>query len=262
MKRYVTVTRSHLLAGIAAVAVFILTVLIAEGFDTAAVPVSGFGGYAKLPVYGVESAKKQVALTFNAAWEADDIGALLALLKERNVTCTFFLVGQWAEKNPREARRIVEAGHEIGNHSYAHPNMTNLSKQGIAEDITKAQEAIANAAGVTPKLFRAPSGAYNDTVVEAAQSMGLSVIQWSVDSVDWKKPDPESLAARVLKKAEPGAIVLMHTGLENTRAALPRIIDGLREQGYSFVTVGELLVRGAYTIDHEGIQHPAKPDEN
>ncbi|MFA9380882.1 MAG: polysaccharide deacetylase family protein, partial [Acetanaerobacterium sp.] len=228
MKKYMIITKTNLLTALVAVAVFAAAILLAVRLDDIAVPVSSWRS-ASLPVYGVETAEKKIALTFNAAWEADDIPDLLALLAQRKVVCTFFLVGEWAETNPREARLIAEAGHEIGNHSYSHPDMTTLSAERIKADITKADEAIKQASGVFPVLFRAPSGAYNDTVIEAALSLEHTPVQWTVDSIDWKKPSADKLARRVLQKAQPGAIVLMHTGLENTREALPDIIDSLAD---------------------------------
>lgn len=257
MKRYIVISKGDFLTALVAVATFIAFILLAAKLDRIAVPASSWNRSARLPIYGVESTEKRIALTFNAAWTADDIPQLLDLLKSEQVVCTFFLVGEWAEKNPNEAKMIADAGHEIGNHSYAHPDMTKLSADQIREDISKADAVIEQATGVWPKLFRAPSGAYNDKVVETAESLSHTVIQWSIDSIDWKKADADKLTNRVLQKAKPGGIVLMHTGLENTRAALPDIIKSLKKQGYTFVKVSDLLIQGETTIDHNGIQHPA-----
>lgn len=261
MKRYLMITKKHLAAGILALAGLIILVLIAGPLEHIAVPAASytpawsFDRARQLPIYGVATEKKQLAITFNAAWEADDIPTLLAILKQQNVVSTFFLVGQWAEKNPREARLIAEAGHEIGNHSYAHPDMTKLNPAQIEADITKADEVIRQATGVFPKYFRAPSGNYNDTVIELAKKLNHIPIQWNVDSLDWKKPSPDEIATRVLKKADSGSIILFHTAIENTLTALPGIIASLRKQGYSFVTVSDLIYTGDYTVDHQGIQH-------
>lgn len=262
MKRYMIITKSNLLTVVLAVAVFIAFLFLAAKLDHVVVPASGWAHYAKLPVYGVEVSDKRIALTFNAAWTADDIPELLNILKKQDVLCTFFLVGEWAEKNPNEAKMIAEAGHEIGNHSYAHPDMTKLSAEQIKQDIAKADEVIQQATGVWPTLFRAPSGAYNDTVVKTAQEMKHTAIQWSIDSIDWRKSEPQKLVSRVLQKAKPGGIILMHTGLDNTRAALPEIINSLKEQGYVFVKVSDLLILGKASIDYNGIQHPVKNNAN
>lgn len=254
MKRYLIITSRQLLAGLAAATV--LTVVTA-GFVQNAIPAMAQEGR-RLPVYGVQRDDKAIALTFNAAWEPDDIPQLLALLSKEQVRCTFFLVGQWAQKNPEQAKMIAQEQHEIANHSYAHPDMTKLSAQRIREDIQQADDAIRQATGgVFPVLFRAPSGAYNNTVVQTAQELSHTVIQWSVDSRDWQKPDAQTIVDRVLKKAQPGAIVLMHTGLDNTHTALPDLILKLKAQGYRFVTVSDLLLQGETRIDHNGIQHPA-----
>ncbi|SDN28798.1 polysaccharide deacetylase family protein [Acetanaerobacterium elongatum] len=261
MKRYLMITKKHLAAGILALAGLIILVLIAGPLEHIAVPAASytpawsFDRARQLPIYGVATEKKQLAITFNAAWEADDIPALLALLKQQDVVSTFFLVGQWAEKNPREAKLIAEAGHEIGNHSYAHPDMTKLTASQIEADITKADAVIQQATGVFPKYFRAPSGSYNDTVIELAKKLNHIPVQWTIDSLDWKKPSPDEIATRVLKEADNGSIILFHTAIENTRTALPGIIASLRKQGYSFVKVSELIYTGDYTIDYQGIQH-------
>lgn len=258
MKRYIVIAKSDLLTAVLTAALFVALLFLAVRLDHIAVPASGWAHNAKLPVYGVEVSDKRIALTFNAAWTADDIPQLLDILKEHEVSCTFFLVGEWAEKNPNEAKMIADAGHEIGNHSYAHPDMTKLSAEQIKNDIEKADKVIQQATGVWPTLFRAPSGGYNDTVIQAAQEMSHTVIQWSIDSIDWKRPDSQKLISRVLQKSKPGGIILMHTGLDNTREALPDIILGLKEKGYVFVTVSELLVKGEATIDYNGIQHSIK----
>lgn len=257
MKRYIIITKRDFMTAVAAVLAVVAISMLAARLDNVAVPVSNWNKGVKLPIYGVESADKRIALTFNAAWTAEDIPELLEMLNQHQVMCTFFLVGEWAEKNPSQARMIAQAGHEIGNHSYAHPDMTKLTAQQIKDDISKADAAIQQATGVWPVLFRAPSGAYNDTAIEAAQSLSHVAVQWTVDSIDWKRHDAAALTKRVLQKARPGAIVLMHTGLENTRAALPDIIAGLKAEGYTFVVVGEMLIKDDYTIDHNGIQHPA-----
>ncbi len=263
MKRYFVVTKKHLFTGILILIGLIAALLLLEPLNNIAVPSSRFipslsfsASGRQLPIYGVETEKKQIAITFNAAWEADDIPVLLALLKEKEVTATFFLVGQWAEKNPQQAKLIAEAGHEIGNHSYAHPDMTTLSARQIEADISKADEAIRQATGVFPKCFRAPSGGYNDTVIAVAKALDHTPIQWTIDSLDWKRPPAQEIIQRVLKQASGGSIILFHTALENTRLALPEIIDTLSQRGYTFVHVSDLIYSGDYTIDHQGIQHP------
>ncbi len=262
MRRYFVVTKKHLFTGILILIGLITALLLLVPLESIAVPSSrfvpalSFGASGRqLPIYGVATEKKQISITFNAAWEADDIPELLALLKEKGVTATFFLVGHWAEKNPREAKLIAEAGHEIGNHSYAHPDMTTLSAQQIEADITKADEAIRQVTGVFPKCFRAPSGGYNDTVIATAKALNHTPIQWNIDSLDWKRPPAQEITQRILKQASGGAIILFHTALENTRLALPEIIDTLSQQGYTFVHVSDLVYSGEYTIDHQGIQH-------
>lgn len=211
-----------------------------------------------LPIYSVETEEKKIALTFNCAWDAADIPVLLKILDEHGAKATFFVLGQWAEDNPAEMVLIAEAGHEIGSHSNTHADMTTISKAEMLDELDRSAERIERACGVTPKLFRAPSGAYNDSVIKTVSEHGFETIQWDVDSRDWKKPVPEEMAKSVLKNAGCGSIILFHSGTEATPAALPEILKGLSEEGYSFVTVSELLCKGNFTIDNNGRQHPVK----
>lgn len=245
----------------AAVSLVVLMVMISASLSGRAEPVGANASHT-LPIYSVRTDERKVALTFNAAWEASDIPALLNILKKEDIKCTFFLVGGWAEKNPAAAKLIAGAGHEIANHSYSHKDMQKLSSEEIAADIKKADSVIKNASGAVPRLFRAPSGSYNNTVIKTAQGLGHTCIQWDVDSLDWKKPTAAELTRRVTEKCENGSIVLFHTALDNTREALPEIISSLKEKGYTFATVGELIYKENYDIDVDGEQFLLSPGNN
>lgn len=134
-----------------------------------------------LPIYSVETIEKTLALGFNCAWEDDDVPQILQILKENDVKATFFMVGQWVEEYPQSVKAIYDAGHEMGNHSYSHPDMTSLSREQIRQQIQKCDDAVEKVTGIRPKLFRAPSGAYNNSVVETAMAMGHSAIQWDCE---------------------------------------------------------------------------------
>lgn len=136
----------------------------------------------KLPIYSVNRPDKVMALGINCAWDENDISQILQVLEEKQVKASFFIVGEWAEKYPESVKEIFAAGHEIGNHSYSHPDMTALSSDKIAEDIRRAETLLESLTGAKPRLFRPPSGAYNNMVVETAQGMGYQVIQWDCDS--------------------------------------------------------------------------------
>lgn len=208
-----------------------------------------------LPIYSVETEEKKVAVTFNCAWEADDIPDILEILDEYDAKATFFILGQWAEDNPDAVKMIAEAGHEIGTHSNTHPDMAKISLDEIRKELLRSCERIEKAGGGSPSLFRAPSGSYSNELVRTAQEMGFTTIQWDIDSRDWKDVSAEKMVDSVTGSVQKGSIILFHSGKENTLKALPHILEILRGSGYGFVGVSELIYTGDYTIDHTGRQH-------
>ena len=208
----------------------------------------------EIPIYSVDTEEKRASIGFNCAWGDEDVPLILETLEQYNVRATFFVVGEWAEEHPESMRAIAAAGHELGNHSYSHPDMTRLSREEIAAQITSCNEAVRTITGETPTLFRAPSGAYNNAVVETARALGSHAVQWDVDSRDWQNPTPDEIVQRVVKNVRPGSILLFHVGKENTDAALPALLAGLQEQGYTLCAVGELIHTGEYRVDATGRQ--------
>ena len=139
----------------------------------------------KLPIYAVKTDKPEVALTFDVNWaETDYLYDILDILKEKQVKATFFIMGGWvetSEENVEKLKRIYEDGHEIGNHTHMHPDMTKISRDRMIKEIELTDAIIKNHLGITTNLFRCPSGAYNDIVIETVESTGRFVIQWDVD---------------------------------------------------------------------------------
>lgn len=207
-----------------------------------------------LPIYSVETEKPLVSLGINCAWDDSDIDRLLELLDRHSVKATFFFVGDWCDRYPDAVKRIAATGHELGSHSDTHPDMTKLSREQIEQQLTRSGDKIETLTGVRPTLFRAPSGAYDDEVVQTARALGWEVIQWSNDSLDWKGLSAQEISARVIKQATPGDIMLFHAGKPNTAAALDTVLTELTARGYRFVPVGELIYPAPYTIDHTGRQ--------
>lgn len=195
----------------------------------------------------VDAAKvhdKLVALTFDAGSSAEPVPQILQVLRQRGLRCTFFLTGQWIERNPEMSRRIAEAGHELGNHSWSHPAFTTLSDAKIREELRRTEEIALEVCGVSTKpLFRPPFGARNEHVRTIVAEEGYLTVYWSIDSWDSVKKDitPEMIIDRVTRRMHPGAIVLMHCGSKATAQALPGLLDVLDAQGYRVVTVSELL---------------------
>lgn len=185
-----------------------------------------------------EKREKRVALTFDDGPNTQSTMKLLKLLEKEQIKATFFVLGQMVTAHPTVASKIVEQGHEIANHSYTHPDLTKLSSDIIHNEVKKTDEAIFRATGILPKTFRAPYGAATQEVI---RTVGLPMIHWDVDSLDWHSSDPQAIANKVLEEVRPGSIVLMHDIHERSVEAAPEIIRGLREQGYEFVTITELL---------------------
>lgn len=200
--------------------------------------------YHKLkPVYEVKTDKKVVALTFDISWGNNTPLPVIDILKSNGVKSTFFLSGPWVKQYPDIPKRIKEDGHEIGSHGYRHINLSNLSKNEIKDELLKAQNNIKEVTGIDVNLIRTPNGDFNDQVIEAAHECNYEVIQWGTDSLDWMNPGVNSIIDRVSKKVHPGDIILMHASdtCKQTTEALPVIIKNLKDQGYEFVTVSELL---------------------
>ncbi len=209
----------------------------------------------KLPIYSVKTDEKVVALSFDAAWGADNTLKILDILTEYDIKANFFAVGFWVEKYGDKLKTLSDSGRvEIGTHSNTHPNMPKLSRDNIRLELETSMKLIQDVTGKRPELFRAPYGDYSDSVLTVAEELGLYTIQWDVDSLDWKDLGANDIAVRVLKRVKNGSIILMHNDGKHTVEALPVVIEGLRNKGYSFKTIGEMIYRDNYTIAHDGTQ--------
>lgn len=186
--------------------------------------------------------QKEIALTFDAGSDAIGIG-VLDVLKKHNVKATFFLTGSWADKFPSYAKRIVVDGHDIGNHTYSHPDAVKTNSTIFVQDIIKAEEAIKRATGVTPRpYFRFPFGSYNADALKTVGGAGYPYsIHWTLDTIDWQQPSVEVIVSRIRSGASNGDIILMHIGGINTPAAVDQVIPLLKGMGYNLVTLTQLL---------------------
>ena len=152
------------------------------------------------------------------------------------------MIGSNVVAHPEIARRALAEGHEVGNHSWTHPQLSKLSDQRVTEEITKTQEAIKNATGFTPTILRPPYGAITKRQRQWIENQfGLSVILWSVDPLDWKRPGASVVTQRILSGAQSGAIILSHDIHQQTVDAMPATLDALLAKGFKFVTVSELI---------------------
>ena len=207
-----------------------------------------------LPVYSVERDDKLVALSFDAAWGNEDTQTLIDILGRYGVRTTFFVVGDWVEKYPASVKALADAGHEVMNHSSNHAHFSSLSSDQIAADLSACNQKIAAVTGTTPSLFRCPYGEYDDHVIQAVEALGMTAIQWDVDSLDWKGISAQEITQRVLKNVRSGSIVLFHNAARHTPEALPGIIEALQAEGYTIVPVSQILLQGETYQDNAGRQ--------
>ena len=210
----------------------------------------------QLPVYCVQREDKIVALSFDAAWGNEDTQQLIDILNKYKINSTFFVVGEWVDRYPESVQALHENGNEIMNHSSDHAHFSTLSTEQIVDDLQRCNEKIEAVTGVSPSLFRCPYGEYDDHVINAVNSIGMTAVQWDVDSLDWKGLSAAEIQSRVLDKVQPGSIVLFHNAAENTPEALPGIIESLQADGYTIVPISEILLQGEYIIDNSGRQCP------
>ncbi len=208
-----------------------------------------------LPIYCVQRDNKCASLTFDAAWGNEDTQALIDILAKYNVKATFFVVGAWVDKYPESVKALHDAGHEVMSHSNDHAHFASLSADEIMQNLNTCNDKIETVTGTRPLLFRCPYGEYDDHVINTVNAIGMTAIQWNVDSLDWKGISATEIKNRVMNKVVPGSIILFHNAADNTPEALPSIIEGLIADGYSLVPVSELLLKGDYEIDHTGMQY-------
>lgn len=215
---------------------------------------SVIGAERMLPIYSVDRPDKTISISFDAAWGDEHTQPILDTLEKYDVKATFFLVNFWAEKYPDDVKKIAAAGHEVENHSTTHPDLATVSKEQIQKEIGTAGDTVEKLTGKKPTLFRCPFGSYNNTVIETAQEMGYKVIQWEVDSLDWKSISTDQIVERVTRNVKPGSIVLFHNNAEHVEEYLPIILEKLQAEGYKIVPIGQLIYEGDYHMDRAGKQ--------
>lgn len=223
-----------------------------EGYVTVSSNVNG----RELPIYSVDTEEKKVALSFDAAWGNEDTQQILDILKKNDVRVTFFMTGGWVGSYPDDVKAISDAGHDLGNHSENHKNMSGLSEEEKTKELLSVHEKVKELTGKEMQLFRPPYGDYDDRVILNAKENGYYTIQWSVDSLDWKDYGIDSIIDTVLNHEElkNGAIILCHNGAKYTADALEALITGLKDKGYEIVPISELIYKKDYHMDVTGKQ--------
>lgn len=190
--------KSYLISVATVITLFVMAFFIMEDNNT----IETSASIKELPIYNVATEEKKVAFTMNCAWEAEDIDSILETLSKHKTHITFFMVGDWVQKNPEAVKKISDAGHEIGNHSDTHPHVNNLTLEKNIDQIQKASEKIEKITGKKTTLYRGPYGEYNDTVIKAAKSQNYSTIQWNLDTLDYTGLTGEEMWKRLDSKLE------------------------------------------------------------
>lgn len=248
-------SRQESLIWIQILALFVC-ILIAVHLGDTAIAASSTYGNRELPIYSVDTEEKKIAISFDAAWGAEDFYKIMEILDKHEVKTTFFMTGEWVENYPECVKTLVEKGHDLGNHSATHPDMTTLSKEKQKEQIMQVHNAVKELTGYEMELFRPPYGAYNNDLIRTCYEIGYFPIQWNCDSLDWKDYDANTIIKNVCenKNLGPGAIILCHNGAKYTAEALDALLTNLENQGYEIVPISELIMRENFHMDVTGKQ--------
>lgn len=191
-------------------------------------------------IYNGDKNPNKVSLMINVYWGTEYLNDILKVLKNENVSTTFFVGGQWVEKEPEMLKKIYENGHEIGNHGYFHRDHNKLSYEQNKEEISVCQTLVFETIGVNMNLFAPPSGAYNNTTLKVASDLGYKTIMWSKDTIDWRDKDASLVFSRATKNVTGGDLILMHP-TAHTLEALPNILHHYKTNGLIATTVSENL---------------------
>lgn len=239
-----------------ALSAVLVTVLSVSVYYTGAYAVY-YGNTPRLvPIYCVDRDDKVVSITFDCAWGTEYTDQILNALRVSDVRATWFMVEFWTEKYKDYVKKIDEAGHEIGTHSSTHSYMSKQNAEEIKLELENSSKAIEEITGKDVELFRPPYGDYDNELIKTASELGYYTIQWDTDSLDWKDLSAADIAMKVINGVKSGSIILMHNNGLHTAEAVPIILETLKNRGFSFVPVGEMLYRDNYVIDSNGCQKP------
>lgn len=194
----------------------------------------------------VKTDQRALALTFDISWGTVMPAKVLAVLVRERVPATFFLSGPWAARHPDYVRALVRDGFEVESHGWAHVNFSGLGYAGVVANIRRADGVLRELTGRPVRFIRPPNGDFNRMSLAAARSLGYTTVTWGTDSWDWMNPGVDTIVRRVVDRAFPGDIVLLHASdtCKQTDAALPVIVRELRRKGYRLLTLADLLRLG------------------
>ncbi len=198
--------------------------------------------YMQEPIYQGNTGQKAVSITVNVDWGEEFIPEMLKEFEKSGARVSFFVTGNWAEKNAELLKNMHEQGHSIQNHGYKHVHFASLSSTQTAEEIRKAEEVIYNITGNKTRFFAPPYGEQNRQILQGVHSLGYDLIMWSVDTIDWQRPGPDTIVKRVINKVHNDAIILMHP-TEPSLKALPQLLKYLKDEGYQIVTIDQIIIK-------------------
>ena len=248
--------KNHMILRILIVFFIIMTSIVYTEIQGNNGVVEIFSNKKELPIYSVEREDKKLAISFDAAWGDDFTIEILNILDKYKVKSTFFLVGFWVDKYPDHVKEIYKRGHDVGNHSTNHPYMTKLSEEEIAKELNTTGNKIKELIKEKPILFRPPFGDYNNKVINICRDNGYYVIQWDVDSLDWKEMGVQPVVDRVTRNVKNGSIVLFHNNAKYVLEYLPAVIERLQNEGYEIVPISQLIYKDNFYMDNTGRQIP------
>ena len=227
-----------------------------DGINGGSIKGNCVAGKKALPIYCIQTDEKKISISFDAAWGADDTIKLLDILDKHNVKTTFFMTGGWVSTYPDMVKEIYNRGHDLGNHSENHKEMSKLSASEQKEEITAVDNKIKELTGYDCFLFRPPYGDYNSLLINTVYGCNHYPVQWDVDSLDWKDYGVDSIIKTVTrhKALGNGSIILMHNGAKFTAEALDTVLTSLEEQGYEIVPISQLIIRENFHMDGTGRQ--------
>ena len=235
-KRFRRKTADIVSAVIVVATIGILATCCILAYTAPASPVSNFA------IYKGDTAENKASVMFNVYEGADNVLQILDILREHSAKATFFIGGIWAEKNTDTLLKIVMEGHELGCHGYLHKDHSEMTVEQNKEEIAVCCNLIRSVTGVTVRLFAPPSGAFGQSTEEACRALGMKLIMWTKDTIDWRDNDVDLLVKRATTNISNGDLILMHPKSQSV-SALPRILDAYEKRGIELTTVSDTLSR-------------------
>lgn len=233
----------------------LLVVFLGMHYVPKAIPTNGKSNI-KPPISYVDCTEQKVSLSFDTANGTSNIRTILDILEKHNVKATFFMTGDWIKKYPEYVKNIAIAGHDLGNHSENHKQMSKLTKEQCMNEIMKPHKRVKDLTGIEMELFRAPYRDYNHALIETITECNYYPVEWQVDSLDWKEYGVEAIIHSVCnnKELRAGSVIACHSGAKYIKEALDTLITTLQEKEYELVPISQLIYREDYEIDEEGRQ--------